>query len=120
MGRYLIKPQLCADSTTYGFMIDISADDDLSNVIAITPEAVTIAIWAPATLTGTITVQVAPDVDSAAAAFLALQSSGADVTLTESKCTTITASGFGAMRLASDGNEAADRVFPVRIQTQVN
>lgn len=120
MGRYTIKPPVCTDGTTYGFMIDVSADDDLSNTIAIIGEAVNISIWAPATLTGTITVEVAPDVDSAAGAFLALQSAGSDVTLTASKCTTITASGFGAMRLASDGTEGADRVFPVRIQTQVN
>lgn len=120
MGRYTLKPPICADSTTYGFMIDISSSETTSNTIAITSEAINISIWAPATLTGTVTVQVAPDVDSAAGAFLALQSAGSDVTLTASKCTTITASGFGAMRLLSGSSELADRVFPVRIQTQVN
>ena len=120
MGRYVLKPPICADSTTYGFMIDISSSNTTSNTIAITSEAVNISIWAPATLTGTVTVQVAPDPNSAAAAFLALQSTGSDVTLTASKCTTITASGFGAMRLSSSLAEGADRVFPVRIQTQAN
>lgn len=62
----------------------------------------------PATLPETVTVQVSHRPDGA---FVALQRSGADVTLPAGKAVTISDLNVGALRLSSGTNVAADRVF---------
>ena len=100
-------------------LIDVSVDDNLSNVIDGVGESVSIAIYAPtASPVGTIGVEVAPDSDSAAADFRPLYSNGSAVTLPANSCTVITASGYSKMRLTSSGTETSDLSYTVRIQTR--
>lgn len=100
-------------------VIDVSVDDDLSNVIDGVGEAISIAIYAPTTAPqGTIGVEVAPDSDSVASDFRPLYSNGSAVTLPANSCTVITASGYSKLRLTSDGTESADLTYVVRAQTR--
>lgn len=79
-------------------------------------------IYAPASLTGNITMQVSPDRQvseggPASAAWSTLQSGGVDITLTAGKALTITDVAIRQLRLVSDVAEGADRTF--RITKQV-
>lgn len=69
-------------------------------------------IYPPATLTGTVTVQVSGDSGST---FLDLQSEGSDVDLTVSKALTITSLAADSLRLNSSGAEGDDRSFVVKL-----
>jgi len=73
---------------------------------------VDLTIYGPAALTGTVTVQVAPNNNPVSGDWKALQSAGADVTVPAAKATTIAAS-FRALRLVSESSEGADRAFRV-------
>ena len=72
-----------------------------------------LCIFAPATLPETVTVEVAPGPSPQAADFRALQSDGADITLTAGKATVITAVAFQSLRLVADAGVGADRTFQV-------
>ena len=82
-----------------------------SNAVGILDDAVSLGIFSPATLTGTITVQVEPS--STGTAFVALQSGGTDVTLPASKATIISPVSFRQIRLITGTTEAAARTFPL-------
>lgn len=73
------------------------------------PFTKSIGIQAPATLTGTITIQVSTD-DST---FVPLQSAGADVTIAVSQGVVLTDLPFEYLRVQSSGAEAAQRDFVV-------
>ena len=79
-------------------------------------DAENIVIFAPATLTGTVTVEVS---DVPGGTFVPLQSGGADVTLPAGKATTITEVGFPAMRFKSGSAEAAARTFILSKQFKI-
>lgn len=72
-----------------------------------------IVIYAPAALTGTVTVQVATGATEAAAVWVTLQSAGSDITVAAAKAVTIDAVAWDWMRMLSDGAEAATRTFTV-------
>jgi len=68
-----------------------------------------VGIFAPATLTGTITVQVEPT--DSGTDFVNETSGGTAVTIGASQHVTLMMSTFAQLRLKSSGAEAADRVF---------
>lgn len=71
------------------------------------------AIQAPATLSGTVTVEVSLDEGSS---FAALQSGGVDITVGGGKCVVIDFMAWDQLRLNSDagGGEGAERIFKFR------
>lgn len=70
-----------------------------------------LVIAAPAALTGTITVQISLDGGST---YVALQSSGSDVTIGVSKAVSITFQGWTHLRVVSGSAEGATRTFTIR------
>src|SRR3990167_3144059 len=98
-------PTLTIDSTT-----------QTSNVITGFGDAEALVLYAPAALTGTVTVQVSPATDGA---FVDLESSGSDVTLTAGNATVITEIPFSALRLSASIAEGADRNISVQKQFRV-
>jgi len=72
-----------------------------------------LTIYAPATLTGTVTIEVLPYGD---ATWRTLQSGGADVTIAATKAVVISPPAFADLRLHSSGAEGADRDFFVDSQ----
>lgn len=86
-------------------------------------DAEAVSIWAPASLTGTITIQVSPDrppdvggVAAASKTWATLQSGGSDVTLGASKMLTLTDITFRALRMVSGSAEGGDRTFKITKQ----
>jgi hypothetical protein len=75
---------------------------------------ISVTVFAPATVTGTITIQVKPN--PAAADWTTLQSAGADVTIAAGKAVTLSSIPFGDMRIHSSGAEGAERVFTLLFQ----
>jgi hypothetical protein len=76
-------------------------------------QATGITIYAPAALTGTITIEVQPYGD---ATWRTLQSGGADITLAATKAVVISPPAFADLRLHSSGAEGADRDFFIDAQ----
>ncbi len=75
-----------------------------------------LTIMGPAALTGTVKLEVS---DVVGGTFRTLQSpAGTDVSIAAAKAVTIPAFSCATLRLKSSGAEAADRVFPIFIQTQ--
>jgi hypothetical protein len=75
---------------------------------------VSVTIFAPAALTGTITIQVkAHPSDSA---WTTLQAAGADITVGAGKAVTLSSIPFGDMRIHSSGAEGAERIFSLLFQ----
>lgn len=75
-----------------------------------------LSIQAPATLTGTITVECGNS-DSAGATFATVQSPpGTDVTVAAGKSSFLNQAPFQCLRLKSSGAEGGDRVFTVTIR----
>lgn len=72
-----------------------------------------LTIFGPSALTGVATVEVAPTRTPVAADWVALQSGGADVTITADKATTIHPGVAQALRIVSSAAEGAERSFPV-------
>lgn len=73
-----------------------------------------ITIMAPATLTGTVTVQVGTTDAASGATFVTLQSPpGTDVAIAAGKAFSITPPNFPQFRMHSSGAEAAQRDFNV-------
>jgi hypothetical protein len=72
-----------------------------------------IVIYAPAALTGTVTVQVAIGATEAAATWVDLQSAGSDVEVAAGKAVTIDAIAWDWLRVQSDGAEGSERTFTV-------
>lgn len=76
-------------------------------------DAVEITIYSPATITGTITVQVSPNDPPSTTGFVTLQSPpGTDIAVAASKAITIVAYSYKQLRIHSSGAEAAERTFP--------
>lgn len=105
---------LTVQSLVTGFTI--ASSGNTSNVIAVDSVsldslagAAGVCIYAPAALTGTITVEVSVD----GTTFVTLQSGGADVSIGAGKAITLTEISFRHVRLKSSGSEAAQRVFSV-------
>lgn len=73
-------------------------------------------IFAPAALTGTVSVEVSYDGSN----WLALADSGTDVTVAANRATAVRAGGFRDIRLVSSGAEAAERSFTVLLQFDVS
>lgn len=93
--------------------ISIANGGTTSGVLAANPHyqnAKGLVIWGSAALTGTVTVQVSYD----GTTYAALQSSGADVTITAADATPITFQGWTHLRLVSGSAEGAQRDFIVR------
>jgi len=97
-----------------------------SNAIGGFEDAEALVIYAPAALTGTVTLQVAPDREAserdqsgaaaAAIVWATMQSGGSDITIPAGKALTLTDIGFRQMRLVSGSAEGADRTFKVSKQ----
>lgn len=85
-----------------------------SNAVGILDDTITLTIYAPSALTGTITLQVEPS--TAGTSFVALTSAGSDVTIGASKAVTIGNIGFRQIRVVSSGAEGADRTFKITKQ----
>lgn len=81
-----------------------------------TSPAQSLLIMAPAALTGTVSVEVAP---VAGGTYRTLQSNGADVTIAAGKATQITVLCGCAWRLKSGSAEGADRTFDI-VQNAIN
>jgi hypothetical protein len=102
-----------------GMLIDISEDNNASSYIHGDEFAGlrAIMIVAPAALTGTITLATLDDPDSDEtldASWKTIQSPpGTDVSVAAGKSTVVIIAPFPAIRLQSDGTEAADRQFKV-------
>lgn len=86
-------------------------------------DAEAVSIWAPGTLTGTITIQASPDVPedvggptAANATWGTMQSGGTDITIAASKVLTITDITFRRLRMISGSAEGADRTFKITKQ----
>lgn len=85
-------------------------------------DAEALVIYAPATLTGTITLQVAPEREaseggtSTAQSWATMQSGGVDITLPAGKALTLTDIAFRQLRLVSGSAEGGDRAFRVTKQ----
>ena len=82
-----------------------------SNALKDFDDAFGIAIYSPATLSGTVSVQVEPT--SSGTSFVTLQSGGSDVTLPAGKATILNPVPWKQMRLVSGAAEGADRSFAV-------
>ena len=80
-----------------------------SNAVGGIDDALGLTIYSPATLTGTITVQVEPT--STGTSFVDLQSGGADVTIPASKATVLNPITWRQIRLITGTTEAAARTF---------
>lgn len=98
--------------------LTISNAGTTSNAIGSIDDAEAIVIYAPATLTGTVTVQVEPT--ETGTAWVDLTSGGSDVTIAAGNSVTITEGGFRQLRLSSSAAEGAARVFSVTKQFLVN
>ena len=75
-----------------------------------------ITIFAPASLTGTITVEVTGNLDaelSSSVRWATLQSGGADIEVGASEAVPVDFVGYHAVRLASDSTEGSPREFIV-------
>lgn len=83
-------------------------------------DAEALVIYAPAALTGTITLQISPTREASegggTATWATLQSGGADITLGAGKALTITDIGFRQLRMVSDAAEGATRTFLITKQ----
>lgn len=82
-----------------------------SNVLSNLDDCWAIGLTAPATLSGTITVEVEPT--STGIAFVTLQSGGLDVSIAASKAIVLSPFPFRQLRLVSTAAEGADRTFSV-------
>lgn len=92
----------------------IPSGGSTSNAIVDFDDAWGLAIYSPAALTNTCTVEVEPS--SSGTNFVVLQSGGTDVTLPAGKATIFSPSPWKQMRVTSGGAEGADRVFAVTRQ----
>ena len=90
-------------------VIAINATD--SNAVGALDDALSISIFAPSSLTGTVNLEVEPS--STGTAFVVQQSGGSDVTIPANKATTIANPSFRQFRLVSGSAEAASRTFTV-------
>ena len=102
-----------------GMLIDVAVDNNASSFIHGDEYAGFrgLLIVAPATLTGAITLATLADPtldETADASWNTIQSPpGTDITVAAGKATVLTLAPFPAIRLESDGTEAADRQFKV-------
>ena len=95
----------------------ITSGQTASNAVTSCDDADTIVVYAPAALTGTVTIQIEPTLTGTS--FVDLQSGGTDVTIGAGNSTSITSVGFRQLRGSSNAAEGADRVFPVTKQFPV-
>lgn len=72
-------------------------------------EGDSITIFAPSSLTGTITVEIEPT--ATGTSFCTLTSGGSNVTIAASAALIISPANFGQLRLKSGSTELADRTF---------
>ena len=72
-------------------------------------------IGSPSALTNTITIEVSIDKGTT---YHTLQSAGSDITLGAGDITVVLAGGWDKMRLASSGNEGAERTFELKMIEQ--
>lgn len=80
-------------------------------------QAASITIFAPAALTGTATVEVAPLPGAVDGSFRVLVlPGGSDFTIAAGDAVTILHPSFGDLRIVSDNSEAAERQFLVTAQ----
>lgn len=75
--------------------------------------AVDMIVYAPAALTGTVTVQYSPKSSPAAGDWKTVQVSGSDLTFPAAKATSVFPISARDLRFVSSGAEGADRVFAV-------
>ena len=106
--------------------IIIGSGQTTSSAIGGFDDSEALAIWAPGTLTGTITLQIAPERQateggtSSVQTWATLQSGGVDITLSAGKALTITDIAFRQLRLVSTSAEGAERSFKVLKQIMVS
>ena len=101
----------------------IPEDGTVSNVVEnklAFAHAVDFVIWGPATLSGTVTVEVAPNQSPSSGDFSPLQVvPGTNVTVGADKAPVIAAAGFKALRLVSGTTETSERTFRFRAQVDM-
>ena len=95
----------------------IANNGSTSNAVGVLDDGWAIWIYAPATLTGTITLEV--EASSTGTSFVTQQSGGSDVTIPAGKATPLSPIGFRQMRVTSNAAEGAERVFRLTKQIQV-
>jgi hypothetical protein len=76
-------------------------------------------IFAPATLTGTVTLYLGADENMALANMVPFYVNGSNVTIAAGKATPISAASFRSLALKSGSAEGATRTFQVRGQVDV-
>lgn len=87
-------------------------DSNIINSLAGFGAMIDFVIFAPAALTGTVTVLVASnELETVAANCLPLYIGGANVTVTAAKANQISAASFGSLMLQSGSAEGAARTF---------
>lgn len=91
--------------------IIIASGTSTGNAVGTFDDANALTIFSPATLTGTITVEVEPS--STGTTFVALQSGGSDVTIPAGKATVLNKVGWRQMRLTSGASEGQTDTFKV-------
>ena len=89
----------------------------VSGAIGSLEDADTITIYAPAALTGTVTIQIEPT--AAGTDWIDLTSGGSDVTIGAGNAVVVGDISFRQIRLSSGAAEGAERTFRVTKQFQV-
>ena len=88
-----------------------------SNAIGGFDDAEALTLYAPATLTGTVTVEVEPTIGGSS--FVDLTSAGSDVTIGAGNALVLSPITFRQLRLSSSLAEGAERSFSVTKQFRV-
>lgn len=91
--------------------LTISSGGTQSGAIGGFSDAVALVLYAPAALTGTVTIQIEPT--DTGTAWVDLGSGGSDVTIGAGNSVTVEPVGFRQLRVVSSAAEGADRVFTV-------
>lgn len=104
---------LLADLTA----LTMTAATTTTNAVDVGESCESIGIHSPATVTGTVTVQVEPS--ASGTTWRNLQSSGSDITITASECVVISPCPFRRIRLSTSSAPASDEVFTLIEKFQV-
>lgn len=92
-----------------GTLVISSGGTASTEITAYLSDAKTISIWAPATVTGTVGIEVSYDGTN----WADLTSGGSDITIAGGNVVTITDPGFSGLRVVSGSTEADTRTFNV-------
>ena len=93
-----------------GTLVISSGGTDSTAITKYLDDAKTVSIWAPATVTGTIGIEISFDEGTT---YMDLTSGGSHVTIAGGNSVTITDPGFNGLRVISGSTETDTRTFTV-------